>query len=277
MNEVIVIGAGITGLVCARALSAPVIEKSRGVGGRLATRRIDDEKFDHGLPHWPLSPESSALFAKTSHPEGLTAIAKELARGLELHKETRVEKLVRLPAGWLLECSDQREFQARKVILTAPVPQALELLEKSGLAVAPHWQVPYHKALVGLFRLPLVPSDKSLEWSGHRLVLQREKALCADGAVLIASPAFSEEHFERDEKIVLEGLTQLLREALPNAGVSFAELKKWRYSTPARSHECAYLEAAEGLYLAGDGFLTPDLNGALGSAKTLLREQFKVL
>ena len=45
MTDIAVIGAGMAGLVCAQQLSQAgysvvVVEKSRGVGGRVATRRL---------------------------------------------------------------------------------------------------------------------------------------------------------------------------------------------------------------------------------------------
>ena len=58
MPTVAVIGAGISGLVCARTLRdhgypVTVFEKSRGVGGRMATRRTDDGfQFDHGAQYF---------------------------------------------------------------------------------------------------------------------------------------------------------------------------------------------------------------------------------
>jgi len=53
--RVAVIGAGIAGLVAARDLTAGghevvVIEKSRGLGGRMAARRVEGMVLDHGLP-----------------------------------------------------------------------------------------------------------------------------------------------------------------------------------------------------------------------------------
>ena len=49
----IVIGAGIAGLLAARTLQehglrVTVLDKGRGVGGRMATRRIGSAVFDHG-------------------------------------------------------------------------------------------------------------------------------------------------------------------------------------------------------------------------------------
>jgi len=52
-----VVGAGISGAIAARTLvdhglSVRVFEKSRGVGGRMATRRYDGFEFDHGAQYF---------------------------------------------------------------------------------------------------------------------------------------------------------------------------------------------------------------------------------
>ena len=51
--NVIVIGAGISGCACAHQLvyaghQVTVVEKGRGVGGRMATRRMEGARIDHG-------------------------------------------------------------------------------------------------------------------------------------------------------------------------------------------------------------------------------------
>ena len=53
-NLTLIVGAGASGILLARRLlergvPALVLEKSRGVGGRVATRRIGTKKFDHGI------------------------------------------------------------------------------------------------------------------------------------------------------------------------------------------------------------------------------------
>lgn len=52
--DITVIGAGMAGLVCAQQLqqagySVVVLEKSRGVGGMMATRRVSGTRADHGV------------------------------------------------------------------------------------------------------------------------------------------------------------------------------------------------------------------------------------
>ncbi|MGF1671215.1 MAG: NAD(P)/FAD-dependent oxidoreductase [Balneolaceae bacterium] len=68
-----IIGAGISGLTAGRLLAragheVTIIEKSRGYGGRMATRYADKEKrtkFDHGLPWFQAeSPEFQAFVAE---------------------------------------------------------------------------------------------------------------------------------------------------------------------------------------------------------------------
>ncbi|MEY4932043.1 MAG: hypothetical protein RLZZ403_363, partial [Pseudomonadota bacterium] len=55
-GTVAIVGAGLAGLACARVLfgaqySVTVLEKSRGLGGRIATRRVGRLAFDHGAQY----------------------------------------------------------------------------------------------------------------------------------------------------------------------------------------------------------------------------------
>ena len=55
--NIAIIGAGMSGMICARNLKdagyEPIVfEKSRGVGGRMATRRTNEGlQFDHGAQY----------------------------------------------------------------------------------------------------------------------------------------------------------------------------------------------------------------------------------
>lgn len=53
MIAVVIIGSGSSGLACARTLAAAglvpvVLDKGRGIGGRVATRRVGPMPFDNG-------------------------------------------------------------------------------------------------------------------------------------------------------------------------------------------------------------------------------------
>ena len=61
-RHIAVVGAGIAGITCARTLMqaghrVTVFEKSRGVGGRMATRRTEFGSFDHGAQYFTVRDE----------------------------------------------------------------------------------------------------------------------------------------------------------------------------------------------------------------------------
>lgn len=68
-KSVAVVGAGLAGLVCARALAARglavrVFDKGRGVGGRSSTRRVGDDAYDLGAQYLTVTdPRFAALVA----------------------------------------------------------------------------------------------------------------------------------------------------------------------------------------------------------------------
>ncbi len=170
MTNIIVIGAGMAGLVCAQQLtqagySVKVIDKSRGVGGRVATRRLHDTKADHGacyikpkgeilqrLVKLLVSKGDLEIWTETLHiqdnfssaiahspsslpyiaPEGMNAIAKFLAQGLKIHRGERVNKISLTSENqWHLTSETNKEFTASSVVVAIPAPQAVMLLESS--------------------------------------------------------------------------------------------------------------------------------------------------
>ncbi|MDH3226318.1 MAG: FAD-dependent oxidoreductase [Thermoleophilia bacterium] len=154
-----VIGAGLSGLVAARDLVASglevtIFEKSRGLGGRIATRRVDSTVIDDGVPAlWssgPLAelaagldeapleislPVGDSSGAPSSgprplaYPGGLTRLPKQLAEGLDVRRLVRVS--VMRASGDAIELGDEQgngQGAFDGVVISAPAPQAADLL-----------------------------------------------------------------------------------------------------------------------------------------------------
>ncbi len=137
LQDVVIVGAGLAGLTCARRLQqsgyrVAVVEKSRGVGGRMATRRTDGVPMDHGArfvqPHgeklragvkqlqaqgvlrvWEphryrldssgqLNPEEATAPYYVA-PAGMSAVGKAIADALPVYRHQRAIAITPTPSG----------------------------------------------------------------------------------------------------------------------------------------------------------------------------------
>lgn len=173
MDNVLVIGAGIAGLFAAQRLKQTglhvrVLDKGRGVGGRMATRRLPSGwRADHGAQYVTgRTPEFSQLLADweaqgalqrwfdrlaftdgtreegNSTPrfvgvQGMTTVPKVLAAGLTVQTGCRIVRLKQTETGWQAHSETGEPLAARALIVTCPIPQTLALLADSGLRLAP--------------------------------------------------------------------------------------------------------------------------------------------
>ena len=171
MKRVAVIGAGLSGLIFARALSNDVdltlFEKSRGYGGRMATRRHDRYRFDHGTQFFTARTEAFADFLSpfidqgvvarwdarfvefcgdqvsshrtwgTEPPHyvgvpGMNALGRALGESLDVRLQTRVATLQAVDGGWHLRDDQGRDLgRFDWVACSIPAAQAAVLLPPS--------------------------------------------------------------------------------------------------------------------------------------------------
>ena len=161
--KIVVIGAGISGCVCAYLLSkaghkVTLIEKGRGVGGRMSTRRMNGARIDHGaqfftvrdsrmeklLELWKLRgvviPWYDRIAGRPDLPRnvryrgvsGMTGPAKILSEIFSFEKEFFVESIY-FNQGWQVNerGGENRILSADHLVLTMPAPQIVELFTRS--------------------------------------------------------------------------------------------------------------------------------------------------
>lgn len=191
MIDILIVGAGISGLMAANKLkeqgfTLTVVDKGRGVGGRMATRRIENGRADHGaqfftvrhdafshyveewlkqeLIHpWSMgwSDGSVAAPSQDGHPryvgdKGMTTVPKHLAADLDVRKSTKLTRIVQSGAGWQAEAEDGTRFRSRALLLTPPVPQSVALLDAGAVPLvaadrAALARISYDPCLAGMF------------------------------------------------------------------------------------------------------------------------------
>lgn len=305
-EDVVIVGAGLAGLLLARELRAhgrrPVLlEKSRGPGGRLATKRVGAAVFDQGAqfftartPRFAAEVESwRAAGVAAPWPGGaphrfigspsMNAVGKHLAAGLDVRREAKVLSVARRAGAWDITLENSAPLRARELVLTAPVPQSLALLAAGGFTLpsplaAELAALDYHPCLALMLTLAgpgAVPAGGFAPEDGGpvRWIADNTAKGVSPGepaAITVHfSPAFSEENYGLTEVEVLARARPVIDEWL-GSEITGTALHRWRYSEPKSRHRepCVWLPE-DGLGLAGDGLGGPKVEGAATSSFAL--------
>lgn len=307
--DYLVMGAGISGLLCATILqdsgaSVRVVDKGRGPGGRMSTRRMSGGRLDHGAQFFTVrTPEfvpyvnrwlSAGIvrewFRKASwdsdpggHPRycglnGMSDAPKALASELDLELSIRLTDVSWSPkGGWLCIAEGGREFAAANLILTAPVPQSLELLKGSGIDfpdtdIGRLRKIDYEPSLAALMVLEgpsglpdpggIKLSKGPLSWLGDNT----QKGISPDRFTVTAhsTEEFAREHWDSEDGVRMPLLIDAAKEYLQSPVVD-AAIHRWRYNVPLNPWNDGkgyYWSEEFGLGLAGDGFGGPRVEGS---------------
>ena len=274
-----VVGAGVAGLTAARALSdtfeVVAVDKGRKVGGRLASRRIDDATFDHGaqfitthttefaemMGAWERAGVAGVWFEGQVGPDGvdddghprfrgvpsMRHLAEHMAEGVDVRVFTRVAAVAQTETGWTVRFDDGDELDADAVLLTPPVPQSLDLLAAGGVELA----APDSRALRAIAYEPCLAVLAVLD--GPSGLGEPGAVRPSDGPIdwmadnhikgvsdipavtIHASAEFSRARWDASDEAVV---TELL-EAAALAGRPIpgqTYVQRWRYARPATLH-----------------------------------------
>jgi predicted NAD/FAD-dependent oxidoreductase len=251
--KVAIIGAGIAGLSCANHLAdkdihATVFEKSKGVGGRTSTRRVEPNlSFDHGAQYFTVRnpilqsfvntwenfgvvSEWKGRIVKLNNKEitgteiipryvgvpGMTAMAVELAKNLTIKRETKIIEVNHSLNQWTLLDEAGRAYNGfDHLIVALPAPQTGELLANhaigkiaSSTPMAPCWAV-----LVGFEKKLDVPWDGAFIHDSALSWVARNSSKPGRNAtkdcwVLHANAEWSAKHLEDAPELVIDQLLE---------------------------------------------------------------------
>lgn len=281
---VIVVGAGIAGIACARELTAAglavrVLERARVVGGRMASRRLHGRPVDLGAAYFTVSDPGFAQVvegwraaglarpwtdelavhdggwrARSAGPTrwsaagGLRSLVTALADGLDVTLQHEVR---RVGPGPVVDSE-----LADAVVLAMPDPQAARLLDPAPAVVADRGWNPVISVAVGWAARTWDDLPAAFV-NGHPVLafVADDGDRRGDGApVLVAhtTAAVAREHdADPDGAVpaVLAALTGLLGVGNP----VWTHAHRWRFAAPAEGREATFWLDG-GIGFAGDGW-----------------------
>lgn len=300
--RVVIVGAGLSGLVAANELQAAgvevaVVDKGRSPGGRLATRRIGTATLDHGAQFFTVRTPAfqrrvddwieRGLVAVWSHgfgsadvhprfvaPAGMNSLAKDLARGHDVSCSTMACAVRPSGSQWHVVIDDGSVRVADQVVVTTPLPQSSALLADAAIELDDRlMRTDYDRTialLATLDRPPRIDAPGGVQRPNDDVGFVADnvaKGVSATPAITLhASAAWSRTHWDCDTADVLASLVDLADPWLGDAAIDEAHVKKWRFATPRTPWpDPCWVSADGGIVLAGDAFNGPRIEAAHNS------------
>lgn len=292
--DVVVVGAGIAGIACARELRAAgravrVYDRGHRIGGRLAVRTVDGRPIDLGASYFTahdpafvavtdewISRGLARKWTDTFHlatPEGLQgtttgapryaaakglrSLAEDLARALAVQHPHEVDEVGRSKQGPYADGE-----HAAAVVLAMPDPQALDLLSDE---LAAERDVLRNRTWEPV--LALVARWPERAWPEIDGVFVNESPILTfvaddgarrgDGAPVLvahADPVFSAGHLDDPDSAVLAMLAELAAVLGISVEPDWAQVKRWGVARPAAERPEPFHLGPAMVGLAGDGW-----------------------
>ena len=307
-KRIAIIGAGIAGLSCAirlieSGLTPVVFDKSRGVGGRMATRRTESGlQFDHGAQYLTARTASfqSAIFNAQKAGTidlwrvggddryvgvpGMNGLAKFLSKDIDIHLQSKVDEIRDTQHGCEI-ISGNQEFSFDKVVATVPAPQALALIDdqhhlSEGLAEVT--MGPCHTLMAAFasdhkapFTMLDDPED-DISWLAHDS--SKPGRSTQNCWVAHANPQWSAKNLEADPNVIAQRLLPKLCDRIgvsPSQAIHVAG-HRWRYASVLKPLGRPFLSnSCNTLYLGGDWCLEARVEAAWTSGTEIAMDIVK--
>jgi predicted NAD/FAD-dependent oxidoreductase len=290
-----------------------VLEQASHVGGRVATREIGGARFDQGaqfftarcrdfkldvaswemrrvVRRWfdgypsPGDENPHDVYTRFCGEGGMGAFAEYLARPLDVRLDQTVEALHFHGGRWTARTQLGTEYSAPALLLTAPLPQSLDLFDSSRqvLPAALRRQLesvnyePCFTVLALLRNASKIPPPGALYLDTEPIAWLADnfqKGISSrEGAVTIHStPAFARAYYDEDQTSVGRHLIEAVQEYLDSDVAQF-QVRLWRYAKAENTLRVATLHVPEfNLCFAGDGLCAARIEGAFSSGRKAAR------
>jgi hypothetical protein len=303
-RQIAIIGAGMAGLAAAHRFrdaghAVTLFDKSRGLGGRMATRRAGALQFDHGAQYFTARGERFRALVDgwlaggqvgewdigsyVGMP-GMSAPARAMAAGCTIVAGSQIASLHRDDAGWSIHDAGgpvatpgNGSFTA--AILAVPAPQAIPLAASAGIGWSPMQQASYAPcwALMLAFDESLdLPSDRmrpehaAIGWIA-RDSSKPGRSRETETVVVHATPDWSRANLEDGPGDVAPRLLAAFRDLSGIAAQpGFIAAHRWRYALVERTAGQPFLwDEATNLGACGDWCLGPRVEAAFESGDAL--------
>lgn len=307
-TAVAVVGAGISGIACARVLSeagieVAVLERSRSVGGRMARWTRDGRAIDIGAAYFTArTPEFTAVAESwaargLAHPwtdtftmgdvdgrggaapgpvrwgaeQGLRSLVEDLADGLDVRLDHEVSSV---GAGPNVDGA-----RVRAVVLAMPDPQALDLLadDLPGVrdVLAQEW-APVITVVARFAQRSWIGLDGMFVHNSPVSLIVDDGRRRGDNApVLVAHTThqMARQHLDDPDAVVPDVLAEMRRLVGPVADPVWVQAKRWGSAEPLESRFASFFLGPEMVGLCGDGWSDrPRIEAAWTSGHSLGQE-----
>ncbi len=310
-QNIVIIGAGMAGVTCARLLAdaghAPIVlDKGRGIGGRMATRRAkvgaSEVSFDHGaqylsggfathcsvttahaeaLSTWRITADED----RTVAVPGMSTLPCIMAQGVQVMQNAEVARIWREGVIWQVQTNDQ-VYAAANVVLTIPAPQIMPLFAQGNSDMSPFADTLATVRMAPCLTLMAAfPQHCPRPFTTRRsdtdplawIAQNSAKPGRADGVttwIAQASAEWSAAHLEEDRETIAALMLPLLCDILEieQDQVLYRSGHKWRYARVTAPVGKPFIGLPEeGLYLGGDWCLGPKVEDACSSGAAIAR------
>jgi len=307
-HDILIIGAGMAGIACARALAATgrgvvILDKGRGIGGRMATRRVTlpngELRFDHGAQYLTARDDGFAALLRglpeavapwddgAGRPHlvglpGMSGLPRALAEGLEVRQRAEVTALYKSGRGWEVQAGDE-VLAARQVVLCVPAPQAARLLgaahplgvDLARVRIAPCLTLMAAFAPVAPRSFASRASDNDpLAWIAQDSS-KPGRSGAATAWVAQAGPDWSARHLADAPDAITARMLPLLCAAIGTRPEEtlYAAAHRWRFARVTEPLGRPFLRGDGGtLHLGGDWCLGPRVEAAWQSGTAIARD-----